>query len=166
MNPELLANFVVDREQLTIAIEREFAAPLALVWAAWTKPEILDQWVAPKPWHSETKTMEFKEGGHRLYAMVSPEGEKRWGREDYQKIDPQKSYSVFKTFCDENGAVTPGFPRSLWTHVFTDQGESTLVNIHIKYEDAAHLDMIIKVGFQEGITMGMANLDAYLESQL
>ena len=45
---------------------------------AYTKPELLDQWWAPKPWMSRTKAMDFKVGGRRFYAMVSPEGVERW----------------------------------------------------------------------------------------
>jgi uncharacterized protein YndB with AHSA1/START domain len=43
MNPTLAFDFTVDKENNTIAVKREFAAPLHLVWDAWTKPEILDQ---------------------------------------------------------------------------------------------------------------------------
>jgi uncharacterized protein YndB with AHSA1/START domain len=42
-------NFTVDKANKKINVEREFAAPLESVWAAWTKAELLDQWCAPKP---------------------------------------------------------------------------------------------------------------------
>lgn len=37
------------------------------------RAELLDKWWAPKPLTSRTKVMEFKVGGRRFYAMVSPE---------------------------------------------------------------------------------------------
>src|SRR5580765_2791097 len=75
MENNLLFDFTVDKTTKTIFINREFAADLSLVWDAFTKQEILDQWVAPKPWASKTKVMDFKVGGRRFYAMVSPEGD-------------------------------------------------------------------------------------------
>ncbi len=50
MNNQLLSDFAVDKTTKTVFINREFAAELPLVWDAFTKPELLDQWVAPKPW--------------------------------------------------------------------------------------------------------------------
>lgn len=166
MNPNLLFEFAVDKESKTINIKREFAANLELVWDAFTKPEIIDQWEGPKPWRAETKSMDFREGGFRLSAMVSSQGEKRWGRTDYQKIEPKKSFSALRTFCDEDGNVPDGFPRSLWNHTFSEDAGITTVNIHIQYENDAHIEMMIKGGFKEGVSMGLENLDEYFKVQV
>ena len=74
MTNHLLFNFTVDKATKTVFINREFEAELSLVWDAFTKPELLDQWLAPKPFTSKTKYMDFTVGGKRFYAMVSPEG--------------------------------------------------------------------------------------------
>ena len=73
MKNDLLFDFTVDKTTKKVFINREFAADLSLVWDAYTKQEILDQWWAPKPWASKTKFMNFEVGGRRFYAMVSPE---------------------------------------------------------------------------------------------
>jgi uncharacterized protein YndB with AHSA1/START domain len=67
-----------DFKQKSITVSREFDAPLASVWRAYTETELLDQWWGPAPWHAETKTMNFVPGGYWLYAMVSPDGQKHW----------------------------------------------------------------------------------------
>lgn len=162
MSNDLLFDFSVNKENNTIKVIRQFAANLDLVWDAWTKPEIIDQWEAPRPWHAETKSMDFREGGFRLYAMVSPEGEKKWGRIDYQKIEIKKSFSALKTFCDENGNVNPDTPRSSWNHTFNENSGTTTVEVNILYQNAAHLEMMVKYGFKEGLTMGLENLDELL----
>ena len=69
----LLFDFTVDKATATIYITREFAADLDLVWDAFTKAEILDQWVGPKPYRVQTKEMDFRVGGRWLYAMLSAE---------------------------------------------------------------------------------------------
>jgi PhnB protein len=165
MNPTLLFDFTVNKENNTIAVKREFAAPLEMVWAAWTQPELLDQWWAPKPYQTKTKSMDFREGGRWFYAMISPENVAHWCVADYQKIVPFKSFSALDAFCDENGTLNTEFPRSLWTNQFTESKETTTVNITITYQQLTDLEKIIELGFKEGFTAALENLDQYLEAQ-
>src|SRR5437868_11588244 len=96
-------DFTADKENKRIHVQREFAADVKDVWSAWTESEILDQWWAPKPWKAETKTMDFAEDGHWLYAMVSPEGVKHWCRVNFGQIKDGKSFETTNFFCDEQG---------------------------------------------------------------
>ena len=79
-------DFIVDKEAKTVYITKEFPYERSLVWDAYTKPELLDQWWAPKPFSSRTDAMDFREGGRRFYAMVSPEGDERWVVQKYKSI--------------------------------------------------------------------------------
>jgi len=165
MNRNLLFDFSVNKKNKTIAVKREFAADLNLVWDAWTKPEILDLWWAPKPYQTKTKHMDFKEGGYWLYAMVSPQGEKQWCKADYKKIDTLKSFSGLDAFCDEAGTVNVEFPRSYWTNSFNEKDTITTVNVLIEYKELEDLEKIIQLGFKEGFTMALSNLDQYIQAQ-
>src|ERR1700743_3423578 len=118
MNTNLFFDFTVNKEKNTIHVTREFAGELALVWDCWTRAELLEQWWAPKPWRAETKSMDFREGGRWLYAMVSPKNEYFWSRVDYKKIDTKKSFSAEDGFCDEEGSLNMEFPRASWSNVF------------------------------------------------
>lgn len=169
MNPSLKFDFIVDKEKNTVNVEREFAANLELVWEAWTNPEILDQWWAPKPYQTRTKSMDFREGGMWLYEMFNAESNNpqdcHWCKNDYIKIEHQKMFSGLDAFCDENGIANPAMPRTQWTNEFNENGEKTLVNITAKYENLADLEKIIAMGFKEGFTMALENLDQYIEAQ-
>lgn len=165
MKNHLLFNFIVNKENNTVNVEREFETNLDLVWDAWTKPEILDQWWAPKPYRTITKSMDFREGGTWLYYMLSPENDKHWCKNDYLKIDTKKSYSGLDAFCDENGVTNKDMPRTQWTNTFTENANTTLVSIVATYESLADLEKIISLGFQEGFTMALENLDAYIEQK-
>lgn len=156
--------FTINKSNNTINITRAFAAEIELVWEAWTNPEILDQWWAPKPYQTKTKYMDFKAGGYWLYAMISPEGESHWCRADYQHIDSLKSFTGLDAFCNENGIINDTFPRSLWNNEFVISGVSTVVNITIKYETLKDLEKIVELGFKEGLTMALGNLDEYIET--
>jgi PhnB protein len=165
MNSSLLFDFSVNKDQNSIHVQREFAADLDLVWDAWTKPELLDQWWAPKPFRARTKSMDFREGGSWLYAMVSPENVEHWCRADYKKIDLKKSFSALDGFCDAAGTINTDFPRSNWSNIFTAGATTTTVSITVKYNTLADLEKIISMGMKEGFTMALENLDQYLEAQ-
>lgn len=165
LHHNLLFQFSPDKTNSTITVKREFAANVDLVWEAWTRPEILDQWWAPKPYRTQTKTMNFKVDGFWLYAMISPENQKHWCRADYKKIEVKKFYSALDAFCDEQGTINTDFPRSLWSNTFIQQGDHTLVSITIQYATLADLEKIIELGFKEGFTMALGNLDQYIEEK-
>ena len=42
-----------------LIVTREFNAPLEKVWRAWTESSLLDEWWAPRPYKTETKSMDF-----------------------------------------------------------------------------------------------------------
>ncbi|MFY8109024.1 MAG: SRPBCC family protein [Bacteroidia bacterium] len=162
---KLLFDFIADKENSRILIKREFAAKKDLVWEAWTTPEILDLWWAPKPYQTKTKSMNFTIGGMWLYCMVGPENEVHWCRADYLSIEHQESYSGLDAFCDENANINTEFPRTKWNVKFEEHGENTVVNIINQFEKLEDLEQIIELGFKEGFTMAMGNLDEYFASK-
>ena len=160
MTNNLLFDFTVDKAAKTVLITREFDADLALVWDAFTKAEILDQWVAPKPWSSKTKYQDFKEGGKRFYAMVSPEGQERWAIQEYTSISPKTNFKMFNAFADKD--ENPELPGSDWDYTFSEQDGKTKVSITIYNESLARMEKMIEMGFTEGFTMTMKTLDEVL----
>jgi uncharacterized protein YndB with AHSA1/START domain len=162
MTANLAFDFSADKENKTITVKREFAAELPLVWNAYTKSEILDQWWAPKPWKAKTKVMDFKEGGHWHYAMVGPAGEEHWALAQYKTIQPQKGFTANDAFADAQGKVNTDMPQSKWNATFTDKGQVTLVEFRITFADLAQLETTLQMGFKEGLTMAMEGLDQLL----
>jgi uncharacterized protein YndB with AHSA1/START domain len=162
MNNNLLFDFTVDKIKKTVFIKREFAAELPLVWDAFTKPEILDQWVAPKPWLSKTKYMNFKIGGRRFYAMVSPEGHERWSIQEYNSITPKTNFKMYNSFADKDG--NPELPGSEWEYNFSEQNGITKVSIIIKNDSLARMERMIEMGFVEGFKMTIDNLEELLST--
>jgi uncharacterized glyoxalase superfamily protein PhnB/uncharacterized protein YndB with AHSA1/START domain len=165
MNPNLLFDFSVDKDTNTINVQRQFAADLPLVWDAWTKPELLDHWWAPKPFRNETKSMDFREGGAWLYAMISPGNTTHWCRTGYKKIEVRKSFSGMDSFSDEDGNINTEFPTSQFSNVFRGDNDTTTVDITLVYGSLSDLEKTIQMGFKEGLTKTLENLDQYLESR-
>ena len=160
MTSDLLFDFTIDKASKTVFITREFDAGLSLVWDAFTTAELLDQWVAPKPWTARTKYMDFKVGGQRFYAMVSPEGQERWAIQKYLSINPKTHFKMFNAFADED--ENPELPGSEWDYTFSEQEGKTTVRIAIYNESLARLEKMIEMGFTEGFKMSMHNLEKLL----
>lgn len=162
MNQNLTFDFSVDKKNKTITVKREFAADLASVWDAYTKKEILDKWWAPKPWKAKTKTMDFREGGLWHYAMLGPNGEEHWALAKYTTIEFQKRFKGLDAFADADGKINTEMPQSKWDVTFTSNGQTTMVEFLITYDDLAQLEATIDMGFKEGLSIAMEGLDELL----
>lgn len=162
MKLNLQFDFLVDKEKNTITLRREFAAPRQLVWDAHTKSELLDQWFAPRPLTTRTKTMDFRDGGHWHYAMVEPSGTEYWGRLDYIKIKPIDHYTALDAFSDANGSINPHMPRAHWDVTFQDLAKHALVQTIVTYNSLNELESVIKMNMQEGMISTLGRLDDLL----
>jgi uncharacterized protein YndB with AHSA1/START domain len=157
----LLFDFTVDKATKTVFITREFKAELSLVWDAFTKAEILDQWWAPKPLVSKTISMNFSVGGRRFYAMVSPEGvELGWQIFDYTSITPKSNFKCLSVFADKD--ENPFLPGSNWDLNFNEENGITKVSISIYNESLERMEKMIEMGFKEGFTVTLNELENLL----
>lgn len=155
-------HFNQDLPNKRMTVTRSFDADRDDVWRAWSERELLDQWWAPRPWRAETKSMDFREGGHWLYAMVSPENERHWARIDYKTINRPQGFFCEDYFCNDEGVRNVEFPTMFWDVAFhSGQGKTTAV-IDIAFNEAAHMTAIMEMGFKEGFTSALNNLEEYL----
>jgi uncharacterized protein YndB with AHSA1/START domain len=156
-------SFSIDKATNTILVEKTFLAPLESVWDAWTKRDSLDQWWAPKPWKAITKTMDFREGGHWLYCMEGPEGERSWGKAIFKSIKKYNNFEVVDTFTDESGKENYELPTLHWKISFKESYSKTIVTIKIKCDSYSDIEKIMEMGFKEGFESALGNLEEFLE---
>lgn len=152
--------FTVDKEEKKVYILREFDASLDLVWDAFTKAELLDQWVAPAPFKSRTKYMDFKVGGKRFYAMVSPDGNEGWIIQEYKSITPKTNFKFYNVWADKDENPAP--TGSEWDFTFSEKGGITTVQIVIFNESLERMVKMIEMGFEEGYKVSINNLESLL----
>jgi len=117
-----------------LVVTRVFAAPVELVWKAWTEPEYVMRWWGPDYFTSPSAKMDFREGGTSLVCMRAPEdfgGQDMYSTWVYQKIVPMERIEFIQNLADKDGNQIdpaqigmPGeFPRDMRTVVtFKDLG--------------------------------------------
>jgi uncharacterized protein YndB with AHSA1/START domain len=118
-----------------LIIERVFDAPRALVWKAWTDPEMAKKWWGPKAFTAPTINIDLKVGGKYLFCMRGPglDGKVQdfWSTGTYKEIVPIEKLVMTDSFADEKGNVVPsshygmpGMPLELEVVVlFEDLGD-------------------------------------------
>ena len=153
-------HFTKEVNKKRILIERDFDAPVEEVWNAWTQADVLDTWWAPRPWKTETKSMDFRAGGRWLYVMAGPEGEQHWCLVDYKTIDPLKSFTAVDAFCDENGNKADDGTN--WKNEFIKSGNGSKMKIELRFSTEEYMKKITDMGFEGGFTMALGNLDEIL----
>ncbi len=135
---------------LDLVLEREVDVPPHLVWTAWTTPEHVKQWFAPKPFETTECVIDLRPGGVFRTVMRTPEGDVMDGADGCILEVVENERLVFTS------AMGPGYrPVSSdlpFTAVVTMEpaGSGTLyraVAVHGSADTAAQHE---KMGFHEG----------------
>src|ERR1700694_3641082 len=123
-----------------IVITRVFDAPRELVWKAWTEPERLMRWWAPKGFTTPVCKVDLRPGGVFHYCMRSPEGRDIWGIAVYREIVEAERIVYTDAFADAEGNPVPPAhygmssghpPEALVTVTFAERGgKTTLTLLH------------------------------------
>ncbi|HTE00076.1 MAG TPA: SRPBCC domain-containing protein [Mucilaginibacter sp.] len=158
--------FEPDLAAKKIYISREFNASIEKVWRAWTEPDLIEKWIAPKPWTAETKILDFTVGGVWLYAMVGTEGHKHWVYAEFTAIEIGSAISTLGMFCDGDGNPVANGPKSYRdTKFLSIEGNRTKVDSVITFEEESTIQMFVEGGFKEGTTMTLNQLEELLASE-
>jgi len=153
-----------DFENFTFQAKREFEAPVTLVWKAYTEKELLDQWWAPKPWKTETISLDFREGGKWVYDMVGPNGERHGAMQIFKEIVIEKFFSGIDAFVNEQGEINEEMPVASWKNTFLQTANGTMVIVDATYPNKEALEFVIKMGMDQGVSMAHDNLTELLAS--
>jgi uncharacterized protein YndB with AHSA1/START domain len=106
--------------------------------------------------------MDFKVGGRRFYAMVSPEGQEHWSLQEFTSISPTTNFKMKNGFADRD--ANPELPASDWDLNFSEQNGTTTVSIIIYNESLERLEQQLEMGFQGGFTITLNYLEDLLKT--
>ncbi|THF83471.1 SRPBCC family protein [Cohnella fermenti] len=150
-------------EEKEFIMERIFNAPRELVFDAYTQPEHLKRWWAPLPYTVPTCRIDLRPGGVWHYSMRSPQGEEHWARSVYREIVRPERLVYTSTFADEHGNPTDDIPEQLNTVTFEPLDGKTKLTIRVGFDTAENLQLTLKMGMVEGMTMTMNHLGELFE---
>ena len=117
---------------------------------------------APAPMRAKTKYMDFKVGGRRFYAMITPDGQEGWSVQEYTSITPKTNFKMYNAFSDKD--ENRELPGSEWDYTFSEENGRTKVNITIYNESVERMEKMIEMGFRIGYTMSLTNLENLLST--
>lgn len=116
--------------QLDLRFTRVVDVPRALVWRAWTEPELLKPWFCPLPWKTIDCEIDLRPGGIFRTTMQSPEGKTFPGMGCYLAVVPQEKLVW-------TNALLPGFRPSLLTQTCGSDDASFMFTAMIELADHA-----------------------------
>jgi uncharacterized protein YndB with AHSA1/START domain len=90
-----------------LVITRDFDAPRALVWKAWTSPEHFRRWWGPKDFTAPVADFDLRVGGRYFWCMRSPEGKDFYTTGVFREIVPPERLVYTDSFADEKGNAVP-----------------------------------------------------------
>ena len=138
--------------ELDLVLERYVDVPSRLVWRAWTEPEHLKRWFAPKPWTTPEAEIDLRPGGAFRTVMRSPEGQEGGGTGCILEVVEGRKLVW-------TGALRPGYrpanagPDDLvFTAVVTmdARGDGTDYRALVMHQDAAGREKHEAMGFLDG----------------
>jgi len=138
-----------------IDLEREFDAPVELLFRAHTDPELLKQWLGPKKYEMTVEEFELRNGGR--YHYTHRDGDTAYGFRGVFHGDPSIA-GILQTFEFEGA---PGHV-SLEALTFEPRGDRTVVRIHSAYQTVEARDAMVASGMERGINEGYERLDDLL----
>lgn len=159
--------------ELDLVLERVIDVPPALVWAAWTQPELLKRWFTPAPWATVECEIELCPGGRFYTVMRSPEGVDAPGTGCYLEVVENEKLVW-------TNALAPGFRpvpmpvasaddcnSFLFTAVLTLQpeGQGTRYRALLIHRDAQGCKTHADMGFHEGWGAALDQLVALMQQQ-
>ena len=163
-------NVVATDPALDLVLERVVDVPPALVWKAWTTPEILTRWFTPAPWTTPACEMDLRPGGRFRTVMRSPEGEEFDNVGCFLEVVPGKRLTW-------TSALGPGFrPQSaqardaaaglLFTAVISiePEGAGTRYTATVIHGDASARQKHAEMGFEKGWAAALTQLVAVVKT--
>jgi uncharacterized protein YndB with AHSA1/START domain len=148
----------LERDPRAIVGTREFDAPRALVFSAWTDPKHLAQWWGPFGFTTTTSSFDFRPGGHWRFVMHGPDGRDYQNRVTFEEIVPPERIVYRHGGGDD---VEPVQFRT--TVVLEDLGGRTRVTWRGEFPSAAERNRVIKEhGADKGLAETLARLGDYV----
>jgi len=142
---------ITSTEGRDLILTRVIDAPPEKVFRAWTDPELLRQWFAPKPWTTPNVEIDVRAGGSSLFVMRDPDGNEFPNRGVYLEVVKNQRL----VFTDAFTRAWEPSPKPFMTVILTfeDLGGKTRYTARVRHWTEADREAHEKMGFHAGWAM-------------
>lgn len=144
-----------DRE---LVLTRLINAPREKVYRAWTDPELLKQWFAPKPYTTPVVEVDVRPGGSAYFVMRGPDGKDLPNHGVYLEVVPNQKLVSTDAYVKAWEPSEKPFMTLILT--FEDEGGKTRYTARVRHWTVADREAHEKMGFHEGWGLCADQLEA------
>ena len=155
-----LVSLPSDRE---VKVTRSLKAPRALVYRAYTEPQLVRRWLGSPGWSMPVCEMDVRVGGHFQWRWRSDDGKQEFGFSgEFREVVPASR--IVHTEAYEPGSVGGSYPGepAIVTVTFVEENGVTTVTTLIDYGSKDARDGAVKTGMTDGMEMSYQLLDTLL----
>jgi uncharacterized protein YndB with AHSA1/START domain len=154
----------IDRSTFTATFVTTFDASVERVWQVWEDARQLERWWGPPTWPATFPQHEFRVAGETRYYMTGPEGDKAHGWMRWEELDEPNTIRFVDGFGDARGTPDPSMPNSHSVVTLAENDGVTTMTIAATFESLDALEKVVAMGFQEGMSLAMGQIDDVLAS--
>ena len=150
--------------ELDLELVREIDVAPELVWRAWTEPELIKQWFAPKPWAIADCSVDLRPGGAMAMTMRSPEGEEFPSVGCYLEVVPNERLVWTESMDPGFRPKTIDMPLTAILELQPTASGGTLYRAVALHQDPAGVKQHEEMGFNEGWSAALDQLIDLMKS--
>jgi uncharacterized protein YndB with AHSA1/START domain len=153
-----------DYDNLTMTLIADFDAPMEQVWELWSDPRKHERWWAPPSYQATFEKHDLTPGGEIRYFMAGPDGDTR-GILRVTAVDPPISLEFTDAFADTDWTPIADMPVSTISVRLSERDGGTRMEMQWTFESPEDMEMMVKMGFVEGLQGALGQMDALLGSE-
>jgi uncharacterized protein YndB with AHSA1/START domain len=149
MTPQT-AKTTTTTEGRDLILTRVIDASPEKVYRAWSDPELLKQWFAPRPWSISTVENDMRPGGVNRFVMRSPEGQEFPNRGVFLEVVPNRRLVLTDAYTSSEWEPSEK-PFMTVVVTFDEEGAGkTRYTARVHHWTIADREAHEKMGFHEG----------------
>ena len=153
-----------DHDAKTMTLTVEYDHPVEATWQLWADPRKLERWWGPPTYPATVTAHDLTPGGTVRYVMTGPEGDRSAGWWKVRTVEEPRRLEFEDGFADaDSGEPNPDMPTMLITVTFDPRaGGGSTMSVCTTFPSVEVMDQMIQMGMEEGMTLGLGQIDAIL----
>ncbi len=157
---------ITNAEALTLTVTAEFAAAPSEVWEVWEDPRQLERWWGPPTYPATFTRHDFTVGGESRYYMTGPAGDQPRGYWRMFAIDEGRRLEFANGLAGDDGEPLSDMEPMAALVTFDSIDGGTRMTVKSSFVDQPQMDKLIAMGFAEGMTQAVDQIDAVVASRV